>query len=117
VQLRSLVTVVLALVPAGCQCGQAVRRLRRQAEAASVRLYLVGSGADMPPVRRLALRTGQPAARVADDEGNVLAAAYRPHGLTAVLVHSDGTVGPVVRRIGPATRLTHKLRLLAPAGS
>jgi hypothetical protein len=117
VQLRSLVTVVLALVPAGCQCGQAVRRLRRQADAAGVRLYLVGGSGDMPPLRRLALRTGQPAARVADDKTNALAAAYPPRGLTAVLVHSDGTVGPVVRRIGPASRLTPQLRLLAPAGS
>ncbi len=117
VQLRSLVTVVLALAPAGCQCGQALRRLRRQAHAAGVHLYLVGGGGDMPQVRRLALRTGQPAAKVADDKENVLAAAYRPHGLTAVLVRSDGTVGPVVRRIGPASRLTRQLRLLAPAGS
>jgi hypothetical protein len=117
VQLRSLVTVVLALVPASCQCGQAVRRLRRQADAAGVPLYLVGGSGDMPPVRRLALRTGQPAARVADDRTNALAAAYRPRGLTAVLVHSDGAVGPVVRHIGPASRLTSQLRRLAPAGS
>jgi len=115
VQLSSLIPAVLALVPAGCQCSPAVRQLRRQAAAAGARLYLVAAGADLPSVRRLAARAGQPAAKVLADPRAVLATAYRPRGLTAVLAHADGSVSQVLRRLGPATRLAGQLRSLAPA--
>jgi hypothetical protein len=115
VPLSSLVPAVLALVPAGCQCGTTLRRLRRQADAAGVTLYLVGTGGDMPQVRRLAAGAGQPQRKVAHDTRGVLATAYHPHGLIAVLVHADGTVGLVARNLGPASRLTRQFLSLAPA--
>ena len=116
--LNSLASAVLALVPAGCQCGATVRQLRRQAAAAGgVRLYLVGTGRDLPRLRRLARSGRRPAAKVADDPDAVLATAYRPHGLTAVLVHADGSVGWVFRHVGPASRLASQIRALAPASS
>ena len=113
VRLRSLVSSVLALVPAGCQCSAALRQLRRQASGARVRLYLVGSNGDMPQVRRLASLAGQPRGKVANDTSGVLAAKYAPRGLTAVLVGRTGSVGPVLRGLKPPLRLTRQLRLLA----
>ncbi len=115
VPLSSLARAVLTLVPAGCQCSSALRQLRRRATAAQVTLYLVGTGSDLARVRRLAARTGRPAAKVANDPDGVLATAYRPHGLTAVLVRFDGSVGPVLRDLRPAPRLTRQLRALTPA--
>ena len=53
VPLRSLAPALLALVPAGCRCGSAVRQLRLRAAAADVRLYLIGVGRDARQVRRL----------------------------------------------------------------
>jgi hypothetical protein len=103
--LSTLVSTVLALVPAGCQCSAALRQLRRQATAAGVRLYLVGTGRDLQQDHRLAKRAGGPAAKVADDPLQVLATTYRPRGLTAILVHADGSVGTVHRHLGPASRL------------
>jgi hypothetical protein len=114
-QLSSLASTVLALVPAGCQCSAALRQLRRQATAAGVNLYMVGTGRDLAQVRRLAARGGGPAAKVADDPHQVLAAAYHPHGLTAVLVRADGSVGPVARDLAHASRLAGQIRALAPA--
>lgn len=116
-RLSSLAPAVLTLVPAGCQCSRALRRLRRQATAAQLTLYLVGTGGDLARVRRLATRTGRPAAQVATDPHGVLATAYRPHGLTAVLVRFDGSVRRVLRDLRPTSRLTSQLRALAPAAS
>jgi hypothetical protein len=113
--LSSLASTVLALVPAGCQCSAAVRQLRRRATAAGVTLYLVNTGRDMPQVRRLATRGKPPAARVADDPRQVLAARYHPHGLTAVLVRADGSVGLVARHLRPTRQLASQIRSLARA--
>jgi hypothetical protein len=115
VRLSSLTRAVLTLVPAGCRCSRALRRLRRQATAAQVTLYLVGTGSDLARVRRLATRNGRPAVQVANDPDAVLATAYRPHGLTAVLVRFDGSVGRVLRDLPPALRLTNQFRALALA--
>jgi hypothetical protein len=122
VELTSLTSSVLALVPAGCQCVAELRQLRRRVGAAAgVRLYLVGETADMRQVRHLADGARIPRARVADDTGLVLTRAYNPsgltasrHGLTAVLVAADGT--PTVRVIGPGSPLAAgQLSSLAPA--
>jgi hypothetical protein len=113
--LSSLAPMVLALVPAGCQCGNALRRLRRASAAAGVQLYLVGIGGDLPLVRRLAKGGGQPAAKIAHDPDQVLAAAYHPRGLTALLVHADGSIGPVLRHVRPASRLAGQIRALSRA--
>jgi len=114
-QLRGLVRSVLMLIPAGCRCDMTLRRLRRQAAAAGVTFYLVGTGGDMPQVRRLAARAGQPEGKVIRDPRRVLAAAYHPHGLVAVLVRADGTVGRIARNLAPASGLTSEFRSLAAA--
>jgi hypothetical protein len=106
VQLSSLMSSVLVLVPASCQCGAAVRQLRQQTAAARVRLYLVGVNGEMPQVRRLAERAGKPRALVVDDPGKVLAKTYQALGLTAVLVATDGSVTGTVRDLGQGSQLT-----------
>jgi hypothetical protein len=121
VQLRTLFSTVLALVPPGCRCRAALRQLGQQATAAGVSLYLVGTSGDMTQVRRLAASAPQPGSQVADDPGNVLARTYRAHGLTAVLVRADDSVEITVRDItvrdaAPGSPLAGKLRPLAPAG-
>jgi hypothetical protein len=122
VELSSLTSTVLALVPAGCQCSAALRRLGEQAAAARVRLYLVGVNGDMPQVRKLAERAGQPRSGVANDTSNALATAYQAQGLTAVLVGADGSVvlsqvarDLTARHVGPGSRLTELLPSLVPA--
>jgi hypothetical protein len=57
---RNLVSSALALIPAGCDCGPALRRLADQATEAQVSLYFVASGSAMPQLGDL---TGQPARR------------------------------------------------------
>jgi hypothetical protein len=113
----ALASSVLALVPAGCRCRAALRKLRMQATAAGVTLYVVGAKGDMPQARRLAAHVGLPPGRVAEDTKGVLTAEYAPHGLTALLVSGDGSVAPVVRARGSAPLLTRQLRSVAPAAA
>jgi hypothetical protein len=113
VRLHSLVPAVFTLVPARCQCAAELRHLTRQASAAGVSFYLVGTRKDMVQLGRLARRAGQPAANIADDQGGALAAFYRSHGLTAVLARGDGYVESVVRHPSKALRLTSRFQSLA----
>jgi hypothetical protein len=115
-RLRSLPPVVLALIPAGCQCVTALRQLVKQATTARVALYFVGTAGVIGQLRRLAVQSGQHPTRVAMDVRNVLGTAYRPSGLTAILVHADGAVAGVEAGLRPGLALTHKFMLL-PAGS
>jgi len=91
VAVRSLVTSVLALIPAGCDCGPALRRLAGQTATAGVDLYFVASGAQMPQLATLTARYGGGTATAAYDTGNLLGATYHPIGLTVLLVYSDAT--------------------------
>jgi hypothetical protein len=91
VAVRSLVSSALALVPADCGCGLALRRLAGQAAAAHVRLYFVGSGAAIRQLATLTEQYGGGAAAAVYDTGNVLAAKYHPAGVTVLLVYSDAT--------------------------
>jgi hypothetical protein len=114
-QVRTLRSVALALVPPDCACDQALRQLARQAGAARVGLYFVGENEAIPDIPALTTRDGGGVAAAAADSGNVLAAAYRPAGLTAVLVYSDGTAQ--VRRSLPAGfQLSSSLRALSRPG-
>jgi hypothetical protein len=88
---RGLRSAALALVPPDCGCDQALQMLAQDSRAASADLYFVGEGRAIPQIPALTARDGGGAARAAADPGNVLAAAYRPSGLTVVLVYSDGT--------------------------
>ena len=116
VAVRSLVSSVLALVSADCGCGPALRRLATQAAAARVGLYFVGSGAAIRQLATLTARYGGGAAAAVYDTGNVLAARYRPAGITVLLVYSDATAR--IRRNLPASfQLGSALRELALPGS
>ncbi len=105
-RLRSLRPAVLALIPASCQCAAALRQLVRQAAAARVRLYFVGTGGAMGQLGRLATQAGQRPAQLAEDVHNVLGATYKPAGLTAILVHADGMVAKVAPGLRSGLALT-----------
>ena len=113
---RSLVSSALVLIPAGCGCGPALRRLAGQAVAAHAGLYFVASGAAMPQLAGLTARYGGNAAAAVYDTGNVLGLAYHPAGLTVLLVFSDATA--LVRANLPAGfQLTAALRALQHPGA
>lgn len=114
-RLRSLPPAVLALIPAGCRCAAALRQLVRQATAARVVLYFVGTGGAFGQLRRLAAQAGQHPAQVAMDVRNVLGTTYKPSGLTAILVHANGAVAGVEPGLRPGLALKHEFMLL-PAG-
>jgi hypothetical protein len=113
--LRSLRPAVLALVPAGCTCARAVQELVSQAAQAHVALYLVGTGNGVDQLGRLAATTGRRTAQVAEDVRNVLARTYQHSGLTAILVHADGSVAQVEPSLRPGLQLTTQFRQLSPA--
>jgi hypothetical protein len=118
-RLRSLPPAVLALVPAGCQCTNAMRDLASEAATARVALYFVGTGAAISQLRRgqQAAHAGRRPVRVADDVHNVLGATYRHSGLTAILVHADGSVGRVAPGLRPGLWLTPAFMQLSSARS
>ena len=91
VQVRSLVNSLLALVPANCQCGTALRSLAAQANAIRLGLYFVASGAAIPQLADLTVRYGGGAARAVYDTGDVIGAASHAVGLTLLLVRGDAT--------------------------
>lgn len=88
---RGLRSTALALIPPGCACDQVLRQLSADAHTARAGLYFVGEGRAIPQIQALTTRDGHGVAAAAADPGNVLAAAYRPSGLTVVLIYSDGT--------------------------
>ncbi len=119
--LRSLTSAALAIVPANCDCAAALHQLLRQVESAGVIVYLVGvRGVSLTSLNRIATASAAAtkAARVAADKSNVLVSAYRPVGLTVLLVDAQGsvTVAPGLR---PGLMLERQLQLLRgdrPAG-
>ena len=115
VPVRNLASSAVALIPAHCDCGPALRRLADQATAARVSLYFAASGAAMPQLAGLTAQYGEGAALAVYDTGNVLGAAYHPAGLTVLLVYSDATALP--RADLPAGfQLTSALRELSQPG-
>ena len=112
-RLRSLSPAVLALIPAGCQCAAALRQLVYQAAAARVVLYFVGTGGAVGQLRRLATQAGQRPAQLAEDVHNVLGTTYKPAGLTAILVHADGTVARVAPSLRSTLALTPEFKQLS----
>jgi hypothetical protein len=117
-QLHHLAGAVLALVPAHCQCGTALKELTAQAARARVSVYFVGTTSAMADVTRLARTAGQGMAVAVEDAGNVLYSVYRPHDLTVVLVRPD-TSTTVHRHLTPGFQLEDQLSMLSggPSGS
>jgi hypothetical protein len=113
VDLRS---TALAIVPANCDCDDAVKELVLQAQTAGVIVYLVGpKGASASMLNRLAsLVSGMKAPKVATDVHNALTAAYQPVGLTVLLVDANGSVTEHTE-FGQGVNLEKQLQLLRPA--
>jgi len=92
VAVNTLTSSAIALVPADCDCGQALGSLASQAKKAGVsRLYFAASGSAMAQLAGLTSRYGGGVAMAVYDTKHVLDAAYHPDGLTVLLVYSDGT--------------------------
>jgi len=116
VPVRSLVSSALALIPAGCTCGPALRRLAAQTAAAHVHLYFVASGAATAQLASLTRQYGGGAAAPVYDTGSLLDGTYHPAGLTVLLVYRDATAR--VQTDLPADfQLTSALRGLSQPGA
>jgi hypothetical protein len=97
-RLRDLRSTVIALIPAACQCDDTLRGLVEQGRRYEVEIYLVTADPPGDDLRALAEDgAGDDPVRAAQDSRGVLSSAYRPSGLTALLVHSNGVVGDVRR--------------------
>ena len=116
VQVRSLVTSTIALVPENCGCGAALGRLAGQAVGAHVNLYFAGTGQVISQLPTLVARYGDGAAVATADSNSVLSAAYQPAGLTVLLVFRDATV-EVLRGLSANFQLSPSLRELKLAGA
>ena len=111
IPVRSLRSVVLALVPAGCNCSQTLRQLTTQAARARVQVYFVGTPSAMPDVNALARTAGQGTAVAVKDAENVLGSAYHHAGLTIVLVRADASA-TVHWNLTEGFQLEDQLRML-----
>jgi len=89
----NLGSLVIALVPAGCNCALTVKRLVIQVHAAGLESYLVSATGQLSKIKKLA--PDVPKAVLAEDKSGALYKAYPPRGLTALLVHPGGQVGTV----------------------
>jgi hypothetical protein len=113
---RSLVTSAIAIVPANCGCGAELGRLAEQAVAAHVNLYFAGAGQVISQLPGLVARYGDGAAVATADNDSVLTAAYRPAGLTVLLVFRDATA-EVLRGLPASFQVTPILRELSLAST
>lgn len=108
---RSLAPSVLALVPAHCGCGAALRQLASQAAGAHVPAYFVATGPAIPQLPGLTSRYGGGTAQPVTDAANLLGTVYQPTGLTVLLVHRD-TVPEVHRGVLPGLRFGQAMSTL-----
>ena len=113
---RSLVISAIALVPVNCDCGTQLGRLAGQAVAAHVGLYFAAAGTATRQLSGLVADYGDGAAGTVADNDSVLTAAYRPQGLTVLLVFKDATV-EVFRTPGADFQLTAVMRTLNQPGA
>jgi hypothetical protein len=112
VELRTLRTTVLALVPAGCHCAAAAKQVSIQASAANVAVYLVAVGDSLDQVKTMARQHRSATTHVASDTYGALSSAYDPSGLTVILVDHVGAVRIVQRNLAPPVQLGDSLRAL-----
>ena len=115
VNLRSLAPAVLTWVPASCltACGTILRQLVRQAAAAHVVIYLVGTSLAEDELTSLARRAGLGQhGNIVDDTNDALA-VYRPRGVTTIFAHAAGSVGSldVIRKLDVPSNHTTGVRL------
>jgi len=117
IALDTVTGAALTLVPANCGCRDLMVRLITQARQAKVPLYLIAPAgqptmlASLASLARLASKVGPVPIIAAEDQANALTDAFRPAGLTVLLVNSAGAV-TVRRRIGGGVRLEPALAAL-----
>jgi hypothetical protein len=113
VQLSTVRTAVLALVPDGCHCAAAAKQVSSQAGEANVKVWLISVGRSVSQVKAMASAHGKTVAiLVYTDTDGALTRAYQPSGLTVVLVDQVGSVRVVQRDLGTPVQLSDSLRLL-----
>ncbi len=116
VGLSRIRSAVLALVPPHCHCATAANQISTQASAANVRVFLIAVGQSVSQVKAMVPAHGKTAAvHFASDTHGVLASAYRPSGLTVVLVDQVGVVRSVQSKVGPGVQLGGGLSSLGHA--
>jgi hypothetical protein len=105
---------VIVIVPAKCGCDAAVSALARKANTYRISSFVVaGPGTAGGELRQIAKKS---TARVLEDTAEILVAAYRPTGLTAVLVHTDGIVSWVQRDLRADQGLDRRIERLQRPG-
>jgi hypothetical protein len=116
--LRTLKPAVLVLVPVGCQCARLARQLATQASTAKVGIYFAAAtNRALDQARALAQqakgnKSTKKSAHLLTDQQGALASAYRPSGLTAILVYPDGSVSHIHRSLLPAAKLGPEIQEL-----
>ena len=79
-------------------------------------MYLIAVGRSVSQVKAMAPKSGNTGTiLVASDTHGALTSAYRPSGLTVVLVDQVGSVRSVRRNLGPTVQLGDSLRMLGHA--
>jgi hypothetical protein len=110
---------LVALVPEGCRCEQAVGEVTRQAKIYDLRRFLVGSHhwtkTTAKELGALADAAGNDAKIVQDDQAT-LSKTYGASGLTLLLVHTDGILRKVVVNVRPGLNLQSELETLRMPG-
>lgn len=110
VHLLKLRPAILVLVPVNCRCPAVLDHLAGQAEEVGLAMVLLASpsGAAQLPALISRMHVGSPQGFV--DTRGQLWSAYRPAGVTVVMLAPNGEVPfPVVRNAGNGTRLDAKL--------
>jgi hypothetical protein len=112
VDLSTVRTAVLALVPPGCHCASAAKQVSQQASTAKVTVYLIAVGDSLSQVKAMARPHRTTKLVVASDNNGVLTSAYHPSGLTVVLVDHVGSVRSVQKNLPPSVQLGDSLSTL-----
>jgi hypothetical protein len=135
---------VIVMVPPNCGCDAAVSALSRQTAAHRIGVFLVAGPAaadrglqpgpgntsikPRPPARltpparatagqdELRALAKKAAAHVVVDDDGVLVSTFRPNGLTALFVHTDGVVGAELGGLRPDQRFDPQLEPLQRPG-
>jgi hypothetical protein len=115
VDLSTVRTAVLALVPARCHCATAAKQVSAQAGAAKVTVYLIAAGESLSQVKAMAQPHQSAKVLVASDTDGALSGAYHPSGLTVILVDYIGSVRSVQQNLSPSVQLGDRLSDLGRA--
>jgi hypothetical protein len=105
---------VVALLPAGCSCTDAVNRLINQSLQAGLRVVVFGTASQLAGVPQLSKGNAASPVFAGRDTSGVLDKTYLHTKLTALLIKPDGSVR-VAQLSSTSFWLTHQLARLAAA--